>query len=381
MSRIKRVGWLFAIALLTAGCAATSSQVVASPDIRVEGGVASTSGFYDALAPYGTWIDYASYGWCWTPYDVSSDWRPYSNGNWIYSDYGWTWNSNEPWGWATYHYGRWLFDASYGWVWVPGEQWAPAWVAWRESDDWVGWAPLPPSASWGVSVGLQFGDVASIPARNWCFVESRHLPDPNVRVQFVSVVRNENLLVQTRDVTHFEVRESRPVNRGVDVAVIERQFGQRVPRVRIVDAASPATGHGQAAGSGTVAFFRPPFKKGDTDVAPRPEVRQDARPGAMPVTQDVRDREQKRLESSLAQERQQLEREHQNEMRKAAAGSAANEIRARQEVERQAFEKHAAEQRQLLSQRLQRKLVRGSNQSLGKHEAKDDKGSHGSQHG
>ena len=48
-----------------------------------------------------------AYGWSWTPYDVPIDWRPYSVGRWVYTDDGWTWMSQEPWGWATYHYGRW----------------------------------------------------------------------------------------------------------------------------------------------------------------------------------------------------------------------------------------------------------------------------------
>src|SRR2546423_9736807 len=29
---------------------------------------------------------------------------------------------------------------------VPGDEWAPAWVSWRSSKDYVGWAPLPPEA-------------------------------------------------------------------------------------------------------------------------------------------------------------------------------------------------------------------------------------------
>ena len=102
----------------------------------------SISFFYDSMAPYGNWVDYSPYGWCWAPAHVSYGWRPYSDGYWAYTDYGWTWVSYEPWGWAAYHYGRWVDDPYYGWLWVPGTTWGPAWVAWRESDDWCGWAPL-----------------------------------------------------------------------------------------------------------------------------------------------------------------------------------------------------------------------------------------------
>ena len=78
-----------------------------------------------------------------------SDWRPYSYGFWAPSDaYGWVWVSSEPYGWATYHYGRWYYDEFQGWVWIPGAEWGPAWVAWEQTDDYVGWAPLGPGGSW-----------------------------------------------------------------------------------------------------------------------------------------------------------------------------------------------------------------------------------------
>ena len=59
--------------------------------------------------------------------------------------------------------------------WVPGDQWAPAWVAWRYSDDYVGWAPLPPEADpFRVSVGL------GLPSFAFSFVETRHFCDNDV---------------------------------------------------------------------------------------------------------------------------------------------------------------------------------------------------------
>ena len=78
---------------------------------------------------------------------MANDWRPYRDGHWVWTDRGWYWDSNEPFGWATYHYGRWTRLRGTGWCWVPGRQWAPAWVSWRESSDHVGWAPLPPEVA------------------------------------------------------------------------------------------------------------------------------------------------------------------------------------------------------------------------------------------
>lgn len=110
--------------------------------------------FYDALSPHGDWIYADDYGYVFQPAMAQQrDWAPYSDGYWAYTDAGWTWISNEDFGWATYHYGRWI-QMQGSWVWVPGTEWAPAWVSWRQTDDHIGWAPLPPEARWSANVGF-----------------------------------------------------------------------------------------------------------------------------------------------------------------------------------------------------------------------------------
>ena len=99
--------------------------------------------FYDALAPYGNWVDYGKYGPCETA-KVPSSWRPYLDGRWMPSRSGWVFETSEPWGWATYHYGNWMPTTELGWVWSPGSTWYPSTTTWRTSDDYVGWAPIPP---------------------------------------------------------------------------------------------------------------------------------------------------------------------------------------------------------------------------------------------
>jgi hypothetical protein len=115
--------------------------------------------FYQTLAPYGSWVEVADYGWCWQPTVAVVDvgWRPYCNrGRWLWSDCGWYWQSDYSWGWAPFHYGRWQRSPTHGWVWLPGQTWAPAWVTWRYSDSYCGWAPLPPGAHFDVGVGFRF---------------------------------------------------------------------------------------------------------------------------------------------------------------------------------------------------------------------------------
>jgi len=100
--------------------------------------------FYSSLSPYGNWVDYGDYGPVWYPREVASDWRPYVDGRWVPTEEGWIFETNEAWGWATYHYGNWFPTAEYGWVWYPGSTWYPSTVAWRGNDDYIGWAPIPP---------------------------------------------------------------------------------------------------------------------------------------------------------------------------------------------------------------------------------------------
>ncbi len=101
--------------------------------------------FYDALSAYGNWVDYGNYGPVWYPTQgVTQNWRPYVDGRWVPTDDGWVFETGEPWGWATYHWGNWMPTSEYGWVWSPGSTWYPSTAAWRTSDEYVGWAPIPP---------------------------------------------------------------------------------------------------------------------------------------------------------------------------------------------------------------------------------------------
>jgi hypothetical protein len=347
------IALLAAVAGSTAGYGQTDVRV----SVRSPGSEIDVSYFYENLSPYGEWFQEPSYGWCWTPYDVQADWRPYSDGHWEYSDYGWSWASNEPWGWASYHYGRWFFDDSYGWVWVPGTEWAPAWVAWRYGDDYVGWAPLPPTASWDVSVGLGFADAGVIPSHEWCFVPRQHVLDTSLRIQVIIVARNVTLLQRSRDATRFEVRDGRPVNLGLDVAQVETFVGRRVPRVKITDVDTPARGNGRPVGNGGVGFFRPRVQPAPIAQSPPAAVVERQRTIPAAIVQREHANQQRRLESGLSAERARLARDQQNEMRARPQGPAADEVRKQHAAEQQAFDAHAAQQRQVLAQRMQKQIV------------------------
>ncbi len=93
-----------------------------------------------SLGRHGSWVDVGS-RWAWRPRSVNASWRPYWDGRWSYTPSGLTWVSNEPWGWATYHYGSWDYVPGYGWVWYPGTQYSPAWVYWYWGTSYTAWCP------------------------------------------------------------------------------------------------------------------------------------------------------------------------------------------------------------------------------------------------
>ncbi|WP_395748274.1 DUF6600 domain-containing protein [Prosthecobacter sp.] len=134
-------------------CATLIAVAAPLPQARADDSV-PVDFFYDALSPYGDWIYTPNYGYVWEPLaSQQPGWSPYADGNWVYTDAGWTWMSNEDFGWLTYHYGRWI-RMQHHWFWVPGYEWAPAWVSWRQTQNQIGWAPLPPEAAWVPNIGF-----------------------------------------------------------------------------------------------------------------------------------------------------------------------------------------------------------------------------------
>src|SRR6185436_12935575 len=192
--------------------------------IRVE------SDFYEPLAPQGEWVVIGSYGRCWRPGHIARDWRPYCNGYWQRTDAGWYWYSDEPWGWATYHYGRWDFTDQYGWYWVPQTQWAPAWVSWHEGGGYVGWAPLQPSVSISVNGYVGFNQ-SRVSPRAFVFVEQRRFLEP-IRPSVV-VANNTTVINKTVIVSNTKIVNNTGINGGPAAAGNKKASGRKVHAVPV----------------------------------------------------------------------------------------------------------------------------------------------------
>jgi hypothetical protein len=184
--------------------------------------------FYSSLAPYGGWVDVEGYGRCWRPTLVvyNSGWQPYCDrGHWVYSDCGWYWASDYSWG-VTFHYGRWFHNPRLGWCWWPDTVWAPSWVTWRYSNDYCGWAPLPPFAVYqpgvgfvyqgnGVSIGFDFG----LAVNCFTFVPTRYFCDPHPRHYRIGARDETRIYNQTTVINNFnfDSHNRTIVNNGIAV--------------------------------------------------------------------------------------------------------------------------------------------------------------------
>jgi hypothetical protein len=217
--------------------------------------------FYDQLSPYGQWIQDPDYGYVWLP-EVGPDFKPYAtNGHWVYTDEGWAWDSGYPWGWAAFHYGRWFFRDGYGWMWIPGNEWAPAWVSWRNSDDYYGWAPLEP----GISVSVAYSSGYNPPPHYWCFVPHQYVASPQVNNYYVRETNNVTIINRTtviNNVTVINNNNTTVINNrhgnghygaGPDPGEVSRFTGAPLRPTPIRESRAPG---GSVAGGG-FAVYRP----------------------------------------------------------------------------------------------------------------------------
>ena len=201
--------------------------------------------FYDALDPYGDWVNVDRYGYCWRPH-VAPGWRPYTDGGWVFTDYGWTWRANEPFGWAVYHYGRWARVPRLGWIWTPGTEWGPAWVSWRRSDDYVGWAPLPPDAWSSTGFTASVDSYFDIGPGLYAFLRVADFGEPTYVGRVVAPEENVTIINKTVNVTNVTYKTVQNkvtvVNNGPDITVINQHSRRPVQRLAVERMAGGASG-------------------------------------------------------------------------------------------------------------------------------------------
>ncbi len=241
---------------------------------------------YEDLDDYGGWRPVPEYGTVWFPHVSVVGWAPYRYGHWAYiAPWGWTWVDDAPWGFAPFHYGRWVVaGGAWGWVPCPPPVVAVAYVRPVYAPALVAWVGGPHFA---VGVGVGGGFAAGVNV-GWFPLGPREVYVPSYPVSrtYVNNVNISNTTVNQTVVNNYynttvvnknvTVNNVKYVNQGVPGAVTAtsgQNFSSAQPVARNmvtvnqrevasapVGVAAPAVAPPKQAvlGSGAATNVRPP---------------------------------------------------------------------------------------------------------------------------
>jgi len=248
---------------------------------------------YQDLDAYGDWQAQTEYGAVWYPRSVADDWAPYRVGRWVWvAPWGWTWVDQAPWGFAPFHYGRWV-QVRGRWGWAPGSYvarpvYAPALVAWIGNPGWsasfsfgaapaVGWFPLAPRE---VYVPGFHASSAYVHRVNHAHIRDMGLVDRALRNGPPQSYMHRALPQAVTVVPSAFLREGRPINAG-DMGRHERRDLERAPQVRAApdNVLRPPSGGRQLRDESRRDAGMP---AGDTDGRRREALPRDVMPGRLP---------------------------------------------------------------------------------------------------
>ena len=194
---------------------------------------------YQDLDEYGGWRPVPEYGEVWFPHTTIVGWAPYRYGHWAYvAPWGYTWIDDSPWGFAPFHYGRWInYNGVWGWVPCPPPApgvvyvrpvYAPALVA------WVG----GPHFAVGIGVGGGFGAGVNV---GWFPLGPRevYVPSYHVSRTYINNVNVSNTVVNTTVINN--VYNTTIVNRNTTVINNTTVIHQTYVNQRVAGAVTATT--------------------------------------------------------------------------------------------------------------------------------------------
>jgi hypothetical protein len=335
------------------------------PESSYASGEITLGYIYDYLSGFGLWVNYPPYGYVWMPKGLGPHWHPYVHGRWIWTDYGWTWVSKYSWGWLPFHYGRWGRDVRLGWFWVPDVNWAPAWVIWRFSDIYIGWAPVPPDIPFRSGHGYDWRN-RHIDERLWIFVEGRHFHQGRLNNWIIPRERYRTIINITVLGDQVTVRNHMIINNGLSPQQVERISGRPVTKVKLKEIKQPGE---EGVSPNEVRLYRPVIKKEQATpkmAVPREEAERQITPGRL--SQDANSleayhrRERSLLEKTQKMEIDRLRRQTENEVKVAPPQEKqkkSNELQTRIE---QLKQQHQEEKQQLFQrQEKEKQTIRPEN--------------------
>ena len=255
---MKTIGKALMIALTTMMIYALppfANKAIAQPEYYENNysvGEVSFGVFYNALAPYGRWMNHREFGLVWMP-NVGKNFHPYlTDGYWVMTHYGNTWVSDFEWGWAPFHYGRWYYDDIYGWAWIPGYEWAPAWVVWRNGGGFYGWAPLGPRVQLSVHIQL--------PSFYWVFLPAKYLYHPHVHKYYKPYT--PAIYNRTTIINHIHIHNNNKYYSGPAPRDYRKETGYNVKIHRVTNASRPGR---STVSNRSVSLYRPEISKNNNN--------------------------------------------------------------------------------------------------------------------
>jgi hypothetical protein len=283
--------------------------------------------FYELLSHHGIWTNYSPYGYVWVPHHLGYRWKPYTRGSWIWTNHGWTWLSDFSWGWAPFHYGRWSWDREFGWFWVPDTVWGPAWVTWRYSDLYIGWAPLPPEVEFMYSEGIHSLPF-ELPGDFWIFVEAPFFMDSYIYRYMLPWERNVTIIGYTSPVTHIYVENYMVINRGIDIDRIRRIAKRDISRYELQDSDRPGLSRIRMDG---VEIYRPSVRKDQLAKPGRVVHREEV---STRVSKEKLEAAEQRLQKPEAEEKMREEHEHEVRLLNRSQEAEEKELDRKKEEEK-----------------------------------------------
>ncbi len=184
---------------------------------------------YEDLDDNGDWREDPNYGYVWFPNQTPVGWAPYRQGHWDWIDpWGYTWIDDSSWGYAPFHYGRWVtVGGRWGWVSGPPAEepvYAPALVVFiggggAGSGGNVGWFPLGPREVYVPSYPVSRG-----------YMNHVNISNTTVNSTTITNVYNTTIVNNSTNITNVTY-----VNRSVQgavTAVPQRAFASAQPVAR-----------------------------------------------------------------------------------------------------------------------------------------------------
>jgi FecR protein len=183
---------------------------------------------YEDLDDHGAWRRTPDNGYVWFPRTTEQGWAPYHNGHWDYIEpWGYTWVDDEPWGFAPFHYGRWVnYEGSWGWVPAAPRAEGVVYVRPVYAPALVAWVGGPHFAiGIGVGGGESYGSGVNV---GWFPLGPREVYVPSYRVSrnYVNNVNVSNTTVNTTVVNNYY--NTTVVNNNVSVTNV-KYVNQSVP--------------------------------------------------------------------------------------------------------------------------------------------------------